>query len=164
MKKVFLFFCIIIVVLCTAWNSLQLVPTHDRKISAVILNASVKERIKEDTRLMTADEIIDYSVALTAKELVFTRKVNCVTYANYCAAVCNYAFAQNSIAGRAKPKVGIVKLWGLDLCKILYSITGSTFVMNHDFTEVQLPNATIYVDASMKDLILNDCKIIKEKD
>lgn len=162
MKKAFLLFSIIFIVLCIAWNSLLLVPTHDRKIAPVILNASVKERIKEDTRSMTAEEIIDFSVALTAEELVFTRKVNCVTYANYCAAVCNYAFVQNAIAGIAKPKVGIVKLWGLDLCKILYSVTGSTFVMNHDFTEIRLPNATIYVDASMKDLILNDCKRIEE--
>lgn len=163
-KNVYLLFGITIFFIFAAWRSIELVPTHDRKIAPVMLNASMKEKIKEETRSKTADEIIDYSVTLTAKELVFTRKVNCVTYANYCAAVCNYAFTQNAIAGSAKPKVGIVKLWGLDLCKILYSVTGSTFVMNHDFTEVQLPNVTIYVDASMRDLILNDCKKIKKKE
>lgn len=157
-KKFLIFFGIILLTVLIAWQSLVLVPTRDRKIPSYVLTRSQRDQIRQETKGMTPDQIIDYSLSMTARDLTFTRKVNCVTYANYSSAICNCAFSANFIKGKAKPKVGTVKLWGLDLCEILYSITQNTFVINHDFTEISLPERTVYVDASFYDLIKTDCR------
>lgn len=128
-----------------------------------------KEIIKSKTKNMSKDEIIDYSVKLTAKTLKFSDKcspvtfnketnAHCVLYAKVLASVCNYAFQVNHINATAYPVVGDVTLSGFNLCSLVSSVLSfnnrlKNFTKDHDFVEIKSPTSDIYVDACIYDLL-----------
>lgn len=99
---------------------------------------------------MVKAAVIDYSVKLTAKLLTFSAtqgklgnnkksKANCVGYARLCVSICNYGFRQNHIQAKAKPVVGYVYLWNINLCKLISHNTSgrlSLFTKDHDFVDI----------------------------
>lgn len=133
---------------------------------------TLQSEIKEDTEGMCAEDIRIYSVKKTAKILSFTVKnnlskgeANCVGYAQMCASISNCAFRTNNINASAKPVVGYVMFYGVNLCNVLKwcmpSKRWENFVKDHDFVEYHIDGQTIYCDASAYDLIYKDCKTTK---
>lgn len=130
--------------------NISLSKIKDRNTEPIELNQSLKERIQEETQGMNKAEVIDYSVKLTAKLLTFSAtqeklgdnkksKANCVGYARLCASICNYGFRLNHIQAKAKPVVGYVYLWNINLCKLISHNTSgklSLFTKDHDFVDV----------------------------
>ena len=59
---------------------------------------------------------------------------------------------------------GYVALYGVNLCKVLSYIFPKHIncVKDHDFVEVVGSHHTVYVDASMKDVIFTDLNMIKK--
>ena len=145
-----------------------LVKKHNR-YGSITIPQFQKEIIKSKTKNMSKDEIIDYSVKLTAKTLKFSDKcspvtfnketnAHCVLYAKVLASVCNYAFQVNHINATAHPVVGDVTLSGINLCSLVSSVFSfnnrlKNFTKDHDFVEIKSPNSDIYVDACIYDLL-----------
>lgn len=134
--------------------------------------STLLSEIRENTKGMSAEEIRKYSVKKTARSLSFTVKnnlskgdANCVGYAQMCASISNYAFKVNGINASAKPVVGYVMCFGVNLCNVLKwcmpTKRWENFVKDHDFVEYHIEGQTIYCDASAYDLIYKDCKTIK---
>lgn len=76
-----------------------------------------------------------------------------------CSRICNYAFQVNGMGYRAKPVVGYVSLYGVNLCRLLQAIAPQrwkNFVKDHDFVELKLEDRTLFFDASLYDFNL-DC-------
>ena len=148
--------------------SMGLVKKHNR-YGSITIPQFQKEIIKSKTKNMSKDEIIDYSVKLTAKTLKFSDKcspvtfnketnAHCVLYAKVLASVCNYAFQVNHINATAHPVVGDVTLSGINLCSLVSSVFSfntklKNFTKDHDFVEIKSPTSDIYVDACIYDLL-----------
>ena len=148
--------------------SMGLVKKHNRSGSITIPQFQ-KEIIKSKTKNMSKDEIIDYSVKLTANTLKFSDKcspvtfnketnAHCVLYAKVLASVCNYAFQVNHINATAHPVVGDVTLSRINLCSLVSNVFSfnnrlKNFTKDHDFVEIKSPNSDIYVDACIYDLL-----------
>lgn len=82
-------------------------------------------------------------------------KANCVGYAQLTSAIINYAFQVKKLPYMAKPVVGKVYLFGIDLNNVVQKILPKKyrpFFKDHDFVEVDLGDKTIYVDSSLQDL------------
>jgi hypothetical protein len=137
------------------------------------LNKELVDKINYDVKGMDADEIMDYSIELTAKYLQFSEhnnidngKANCVGYAKLCASICNYALRKNGRKGYAKPVVGQVELFGINLCPVLVACAPThkwkLFVKDHDFVEFYCGNDIIFADPCVYDLLGSDCKTIKK--
>ena len=74
---------------------------------------------------MEVEQIIDFSLSLTANRLRFAArndidngKANCIGYTQLCAAICNRAMAANGIEGKARPVVGYIESKGVNWCKV----------------------------------------------
>lgn len=162
-----LFFTVIIVMIMTILSSIILVKTDDRKIGCG-LPIPLKKRIEQETKDMNVEQIIDYSLELTASQLQFSRyneidkgKANCVGYARLCASICNQALAANGIKGQAKPVVGYIESIGINWCDALKTVVpdGSykNFVKDHDFVELVTDSVTFYFDPSIYDVLGKKC-------
>lgn len=141
--------CIYAVFKVCAYN-ISLSKIKDRKTAPIEMSQSLKGRIQKETQGMDKAEVIDYSVKLTANLLTFSAtqgklgdnkesKANCVGYARLCASICNYGFRQNHIQAKAKPVVGYVYLWNINLCKLISHNTSdklSLFTKDHDFVDI----------------------------
>lgn len=159
--KRFLFITIILI--STSCSGLQLVKTSDRPLDNTKLSLQEKTYIKANTIGLSAYEIIDFSIKYSADKLKFTKKndlpnykANCVGYAKYCAAVCNYAATVNNINLKAKPVVGYVYYYSINLCSVLRAIVPEqykNFVKDHDFVEFRIGSKIIYGDPSLYDII-----------
>ena len=145
----------------------NLVKTGDRQ-KTYKLPQSLKAKVEQDSRGMNVEQIIDYSLALTASRLQFSRyndidmgKANCVGYAQLCASICNKAIAENGINGQAKPVVGYIKSIGINWCDFFKSITTKdsykNFVKDHDFVELVTDSGTYYFDPSIYDVLGKKC-------
>lgn len=168
-KKIKIFFLTIFAISCIGWFNISLSKISDRS-SNYIPNNSLKEEIKIETKELSPEEIRKYSIKKTANILSFAVKndlcngeANCVGYAQMCAGISNYAFRTHGYNSSAKPVVGYVKLFGVNLCYILKwcmpTKRWENFVKDHDFVEFNnIDGSTIYCDASAYDLIWNDCK------
>lgn len=154
---------------------LELVKQYDRPGSVEIPD-SIKNELIINTSNLSEIEIINYCVDITANLLEFSFKqdslfkhnifkAHCVTYAKVCASLCNEAFKANNIKAEAKPVVGYIKCFGINLCKWYYSLNTKhkNFFKDHDFVEIQGINYTIYVDPCLKDLINNDLKYYERR-
>ena len=109
------------------------------------------------------EEIVKYSLDLTAELLRFTRvnalkdgKANCVGYAQLCSNICNYAFAGSHSKARTKPVVGYIEICGIDMCKVAYFLAPAkdkNFVKDHDFVEYHHQDGTTsFFDPSIYDV------------
>ena len=148
-------------------NSMRLEKTHDRQ-NTYQLPASLRQQICSETVGMNEDEIKDYALHYTASKLRFTLKnninageANCIGYAQMCSAVCNEAYRANNMASCAKPVVGYVECFGVNLCKVAkcFSFTShmKAFVKDHDFVEIKTSGKTYYFDPSIYDVFGINC-------
>lgn len=145
----------------------DLVKTGDRQ-KTYMLPQSLKAKVELDTRVMDIEQIIGYSLTLTASQLRFSRyneidkgKANCVGYAQLCAGICNQALAGNGIIGHAKPVVGYIESNGINWCKVLKAVAPKdsykNFVKDHDFVELVTDSRTYYFDPSIYDVLGKKC-------
>ncbi len=151
----------------------DLVKTDDRQ-KTYMLPQSLKAKVEQDTRGMGIEQIIDYSLTLTASRLRFTRyndidmgKANCVGYARLCSSICNQALAANGFNGQAKPIVGYIETNGINWCDVLKKVAPKNsyknFVKDHDFVELVTDSKTYYFDPSIYDVLGKKCLTIKTR-
>ena len=142
---------------------ISFVKTSDRGANLDYFPEELKGRIKSETAGYSDEEIVKYSLNLTSELLRFTRvntlkdgKANCVGYAQLCSNICNYAFANCHSTARTKPVVGTIKVCGIDVCKLAYSLAPArhkNFVKDHDFVEYHHRDGTIsFFDPSIYDV------------
>lgn len=171
MKKITILFVVLVLVLFLIVRLLpfRLEETRERNLTQCLLTKELKSRIKRETRGITAYEIVDYSIKLTAESLTFSERnnvsdgmANCIGYAKLCSDVCNYAFKVNGMVHESKPVVGVVCLYRMNLCNLLAAIVPKQyegFVSDHDFVEITLNGRTqFYFDPCLYDVIGNRCE------
>lgn len=109
-------------------------------------------------------EIIKKCSMFTCNKLSFHKKnalknkeANCIGYAQYSSAILNYAFFYKGLSSKARPIVGQVYLYGLNIhpfTMIILPKNLKSFFKDHDFVEIQKENGeTIFIDTSLQDLI-----------
>lgn len=151
----------------------KLIKTGDRQ-KTYILPQSLKAKVEQDTRGMDIEQIIDYSLTLTASRLRFSRyndinlgRANCVGYARLCASICNQTLSANGVNGHAKPVVGYIESNGINWCDVLNSVAPKdsykNFVKDHDFVELVTESKTYYFDPSIYDVLGKKCLTIKTR-
>ena len=89
------------------------------------------------------------------KNMIPNGKANCVGYAQLTSAIINYAFQVKKLPYKAKPIVGKVYLFGIDLNNVAQQILPQKhrpFFKDHDFVEVDLGDKTAFIDSSLQDL------------
>lgn len=94
-------------------------------------------------------------LSFSAKNDIQRGKANCVGYAQLTSAIINYAFQVKKLPYKAKPVVGKVYLFGIDLNNVAQKILPKKhrpFFKDHDFVEIDLGNKTVYIDSSLQDL------------
>lgn len=159
---------VILIVAYNVWTPWALVKSDDRQIT-YSPDQELRTMIASETKNMTGEEILEYSIKKTANSLTFTAendvthgKANCVGYAQMCAGISNYAFQVNGLDSKAKPVVGFVMFYQVNLCDVLKGCMPNkrweNFVKDHDFVEYHINGSIIYADASLYDLIGTDCK------
>lgn len=142
---------------------ISFVKTSDRGVTHDYFPEELKGRIKSETAGYSDEEIVKYSLDLTAELLRFTRvnalkdgKANCVGYAQLCSNICNYAFAACHSKARTKPVVGTIEICGVDVCKVAYALAPAkdkNFVKDHDFVEYRHRDGTTsFFDPSIYDV------------
>ena len=142
---------------------ISFVKTSDRDATYNYFPEELKGRIKSETAGYSDEEIVKYSLDLSAELLRFTRvnalkdgKANCVGYAQLCSNICNYAFAARHSKARTKPVVGYIEVCGIDMCKIAYFLAPAkdkNFVKDHDFVEFRHQDGmTSFFDPSIYDV------------
>lgn len=152
---------------------LTLVKNGDRH-SSYTLPEPLSVQISDETKGMDLEQIVDYSLSLTASELRFSikndinnGKANCVGYAQLCAAICNQAMAINGIEGNSRPVTGYIESYGINWCKVLESISPKTsyknFVKDHDFVELTAETRRYYFDPSIYDALGKKCLSMSNK-
>lgn len=177
-KVLFLVLCLVafmLFVLSLFLFRLELVKQYDRPGNVKIPD-SIKSELIINTANLSEVEIINHCVDVTVNLLEFSfkqdplfkhsvSKAHCVTYAKVCSSLCNEAFQANNIEAKAKPVVGYVECFGINLCKWYSSLNTKhkNYFKDHDFVEIQGSNYTIYVDPCLKDLIGSDFKCIHYK-
>ena len=136
----------------------SLVKIGDRPIQNISLTSEQKKEIK----MWEKDKIVDNSLSMTCDMLTFSKKneishgkANCVGYAQFYSAICNYAFQTHHVNGKAKPVVGYIKIGGLNICNIAQHLAPNkkwkNFTKDHDFVEVTINGKTKYIDPSIYD-------------
>ena len=154
-------------------TSFTLIKTGDRQKTCK-LTQSMKEKVNAETIGMDVEQIIDYSLKLTASRLQFSisndfsnNKANCVGYARLCASICNQALSANGVNGHAKAVVGYIESNGINWCDVLKSIAPKdsykNFVKDHDFVELVTDSGTYYFDPSIYDVLGKKCLTIKTR-
>lgn len=109
-------------------------------------------------------EIIRSCCEFACKKLSFHRKnnlknkeANCVGYAQYTTAILNFAFKYKGLLSKARPVVGQVHLYGLNLHPLAMAIMPTnlkSFFRDHDFVEIRKEKGdAIYIDTSLQDII-----------
>ena len=142
---------------------ISFVKTSDRGATHDYFPKELKGGIKSETAGYSDEEIVKYSLDLTAELLRFTRanalkegKANCVGYAQLCSNICNYAFAACHSKARTKPVVGTIVICGVDVCKVAYFLAPAkdkNFVKDHDFVEYHHQDGTTsFFDPSIYDV------------
>lgn len=149
------------------WWTLFLDPEYDRPYARyATITPALKKQVLEDTQGMDYNSVVSYATDLTEESLSFARhndipagKANCIGYAQLCSDICNLAFEANHIKADAKPVVGGVYLFGLNLCKVATKLVPAeykSFVKDHDFVWIDIDGeAREMVDPTLGDLIGN---------
>lgn len=95
------------------------------------------------------------TLSFTAKNDIQRGKANCVGYAQLTSTLINHAFQIRNLPYHAKPVVGKVYLFGIDLNNIsqkILPLKHRPFFKDHDFVEVNLGDKTVFIDSSLQDL------------
>ena len=158
--------CLTIFVVCLSFAfiySLDLRKTSNRSWGDYHLTSNLKEQVVAKTKnLDNPEDIIEACCDITTDYLSFAQKndianknANCVGYARLTSALLNHAFRINKLDNKAKPVVGTVHSFGVNLNDVAQSILPSSwrpFFKDHDFVEVSTGKGRIYVDTSLRDL------------
>lgn len=158
--------CLVIFVVCLSFAfiySLDLRKTSNRGWGDYHLTSNLKEQVVAKTKnLDNPEDIIEECCDITIDYLTFAqkndianKKANCVGYARLTSALLNHAFRINKLDNRAKPVVGTVHSFGVNLNNVAQSILPSSwrpFFKDHDFVEISTGKGRIYVDTSLRDL------------
>lgn len=131
------------------------------------LPKELKQRIETDAKEFADDkDIVDYSFCLTNELLTFSEKnnisrgkANCIGYSQLFTSICNYALQVKGYEKRAKPVVGYVKWYGINLCKIARFLAPKrykNFVKDHDFVELNYGSYRVYCSPTLNEMIWND--------
>lgn len=143
-------------------SQIKLQKDRDRNITYAI-TSDKKEQIKvicgdsdsTNDLIKECSELVCKELSFAAKNNIQCGKANCVGYAQLTSAIINYAFQVKKLPYKAKPVVGKVYLFGIDLNNVAQKILPQKhrpFFKDHDFVEVDLGDRTIYVDSSLQDL------------
>ena len=146
---------------------LKLVKT-DNRASTYTLPTALSAQVAKEAMGMEVEQIIDYSMSLTASRLRFATRndidngeANCIGYAQLCAAICNRALSANGIKGNARPVIGYVESSRINWCQVLKAIAPKTsyknFVKDHDFVELTSESQTFHFDPSIYDVLGKKC-------
>lgn len=157
----------ILIIILGAATSFALVKTGERNRQTTV-DKKTKTKIVTETKGMDVKHIINYSLNLTADMLHFSKhnnikegRANCVGYASLCSSICNTAFDANGIDGKAKPVVGYIESYGVDLCKAAQSIctdqASKNFVKDHDFVECITRDKVYQFDPCLYDILGVSC-------
>lgn len=144
-------------------SKIKLDKFGDRSTTPCAITSDLKSSIDRICEYSDSPEkIIKECSELVCKELTFTAKnnipcgeANCVGYAQLTSAIINYAFQIKKLPYKAKPVVGKVYLFGIDLNNIAQKILPKNhrpFFKDHDFVEVDLGDKTVFIDSSLQDL------------
>lgn len=144
-------------------SQIKLDKCRDRSVTTCSITPDLKTSIERICKYSdSAEKIIKDCSGLACKELSFTAKnniqcgkANCVGYAQLTSAIINYAFQVKKLPYKAKPVVGKVYLFGIDLNNVAQKILPKkhrSFFKDHDFVEVDLRDKTVYVDSSLQEL------------
>lgn len=136
---------------------------RDRFILNCTLTSDLKNQVAEiSNNSDTPQDIIKKCSNLVCERLSFSAKndiqrgkANCVGYAQLTSATINYAFQIKNLPYKAKPVVGKVYLFGINLNNVAQKILPQrhrTFFKDHDFVEVDLGDKTVFIDSSLQDL------------
>ena len=142
--------------------------SYERAGECIQLSETLKSKIKADTKGYTDTQIIEYSLNLTAEQLRFAKennianhKANCVGYARFCSSICNYAFSSNNSVTKARPVVGHIKIFGINIHPLAQFLLPhlKNFVADHDYVQC----GSKYFDPSIYDvsfgLLGRNCQI-----
>lgn len=144
-------------------SQIKLQKDRDRSITYAI-TSDKKEQIKvicgdsdSTTDLIKkCSELVCEQLSFTTKNNIQCGEANCVGYAQLTSATINYAFQIKNLPYKAKPVVGKVYLFGINLNNAAQKILPQRhrpFFKDHDFVEVNAGSEVIYVDASLQDII-----------
>ena len=161
--------CILLGILLASYlvfiSGLSLHKTDNRPQGSNLLTEEDRQELFASIA-STSDEseIVKHCSKMACKKLSFRRKnnlnlgeANCVGYAQYTTSLLNAAFKYKGLSSKARPVVGQVHLYGLNLHPLAMSIMPNnlkSFFKDHDFVEIRKEKGdTIYIDTSLQDLI-----------
>lgn len=128
-------------------------PEEDRQE----LLANIASISDETEIIKRCNEFVCEKLSFHRKNNLKAREANCVGYAQYTATVLNAAFKHKGLSSRARPVVGQVHFYGINLHLFAIAILPSnlkSFFKDHDFGEISKENGdTVYIDTSLQDLI-----------
>lgn len=145
-------------------SQIKFYKDRDRNVSDCILTSDLRNQITEISNTSdTPQDIIIKCSNLTCETLSFTAKndiqignANCVGYAQLTSAIINYTFQIKNLPYKAKPVVGKVYLFGINLNNVAQKILPQRhrpFFKDHDFVEIDLGDKIVFIDSSLQDLI-----------
>ncbi len=150
-------------IVCVVFISqIQLEKERYRPTQEYALTSDIKDRICQITSdnpievIKASNDLCCDLLSFSAKNDIPNGKANCVGYAQLSSAIINYAFNLNEIPYKARPVVGQVCCFGINLTALSQKILPKkhrSFFKDHDFVEVDLGNKIIYTDSSLQDLI-----------
>lgn len=161
--RIIIFFLVCLACIAFLITQIKLEKDSDRDIVGCPLKSDLKECIIARCYSLDASheiigecsKLVCESLSFTAKNDIKNGKANCVGYAQLTSATINYAFKIKNLPYKAKPVVGKVYLFGINLNKVAQKILPQShrpFFKDHDFVEVNAGSEVIYVDASLQDI------------
>lgn len=161
--------CLLLSILCVMYflfiHGLSLRKTDNRPfVSYSLTEAEAKDLQARIASTSDEIEIIKRCNEFACKKLSFHRKnnlkkgeANCVGYAQYTAALLNYAFIYKNLKSKARPVVGQVHLYSINLHPFAVAIMPKnlkSFFKDHDFVEIRKQNCdNMFIDSSLSDLL-----------
>lgn len=136
---------------------------RDRNIINCTITSDLKNQVAEISNnshtpqdiIKKCSNLVCETLSFTAKNDIQSGKANCVGYAQLTSAIINYAFQIKNLPYMAKPVVGKVYLFGINLNNIAQKILPQRhrlFFKDHDFVEINLDDKTVFIDSSLQDL------------
>lgn len=162
--RIIIFFLVCLACIAFLITQIKLEKYSDRDIVGCTLKSDLKEYIIARYDSLDApheiigecSKLVCESLSFTAKNDIKNGKANCVGYAQLTSATTHYAFQIKNLPYKAKPVVGKVYLFGIDLNNISQKILPlkyRPFFKDHDFVEIDLGDKILYVDSTLHDLI-----------
>lgn len=141
-------------------SQLRLEKERDRDIVVCAIPADLKKDVDAMSKevdsvneiLAESSELVCGKLSFSAKNNIACGEANCIGYAQLTSAVINYAFQVKKLPYKAKPVVGKVYLFGIDLnnvAQIILPEKHRPFFKDHDFVEVDLDDRIVFKDMTL---------------